>query len=255
MSFLIGPSLRRLAGLHTVKRYASTISAAEIVQPVKAKTRAPRRVARLLPSVTPTGKITAITSSEEYSTDALQRRLAALKLIGTGQPSNALNLLGEAVYLPRWTENGEMFIFENGSVVAWNMSEEDVHRFMTTVIQEGKVEINPLNRGAEQESLNYCLEEGGTPHVRGNTIFLQQQHVDHSAAEESSGPTSSALRFALLPLPGKLPSLEPAALPDTSNGLPMTEDDLLVRLAVSSALVRSTKLAVYESQLDAYIEK
>jgi len=232
------------------------------LQPVKLRPARSKRVAGLLPSKKANGRITACSTAEEYSTDGLQRTLASLSLIGTGKSADAINLLGEAVYLPAGgiSGSGEVFIFENGSFVVWNGEQEDVDRLVATVIKGKGVEVMPLTKGMEEESMEYRLDETTGPSVKGNTIILPLQSVPEPPNQSGSiDPVStfesSQVRFSPLPLPGKLASLDPAVLPPMrKNGLPMTENDILLRLAVSAALVRSTKLAMYEKLLDDFIE-
>ena len=256
--------------VQVLRSAAASTSAIQGIQPVKSRPVRSKRVAGLLPAIKANGRITAFSTAEEYSTDGLQKTLAGLSLIGSGKSTDAINLLGEAVLLPAgWSGSsgsGEVFIFENGSFVAWNAQQDEVDTLLNTVIKSPGVEVNPLTSGIEEESMEYRFNthspsndssSPAQPHVNGNTIILPstpspiQSETEDRLIEEDRAP----VRFSPLPLPGKLASLDPAILPQTKkNGLPNTENDILLRLAVSAALVRSTKLAVYEKSLDEFLE-
>jgi uncharacterized Rmd1/YagE family protein len=62
-----------------------------------------------------------------------------------GLLGNAVNLLGEAILLPRWSpptaptsteaEVGEVFIFESGTIVLWGLSMNAAEQFLRKVIR------------------------------------------------------------------------------------------------------------------------
>lgn len=63
-----------------------------------------------------------------------------------GLLGNAVNLLGEAILLPRWSpasaststgelEVGEVYIFESGTIVLWGLSMHAAEQFLRTVIR------------------------------------------------------------------------------------------------------------------------
>ena len=197
---------------------------------------------------------------DEYRTDALQAVLASLNLVSQGKPTDALNLLGEAVYLPRWSSNaaasakgaGEVYLFENGSLVAWNLEQEEVDELVRTICQNGTVEVGPYGKASEQEEMKYQLTDNVTS-ISGDVVSLNTGLTQPDQAENEE---VSELHFSPLPPLGKLADLRPAVLPaSTESGLPMTEEAILTRLAVSSALVRSTRLSVQEAQLESFLEE
>lgn len=53
----------------------------------------------------------------------------------------AINLCGEAIYLPKWSppgddsQSGEVFLFENGSIVSWGLTPSGMEAFLRTVIR------------------------------------------------------------------------------------------------------------------------
>ena len=87
------------------------------------------------------GKAIALTTAESYDTRVLLQGLEQMGLLG-----NAVNLLGEAILLPRWSpptpttttgdvEVGEVFIFESGTIVLWGLSMRAAEQFLRTVIR------------------------------------------------------------------------------------------------------------------------
>ncbi|KAM0755430.1 hypothetical protein T439DRAFT_344604 [Meredithblackwellia eburnea MCA 4105] len=191
---------------------------------------APRRV-----KGSPQGQAIALTTADNYDTPSLLRGLHALGLLAT--PGTAVNLLGEAIYLPSWSPPtrqegasptvGEVFIFESGSIVTWGLGREGTDLFLRTVIRgrgEGaseKDELGWVERGRYKESevevLDYWVDSNRETQVTGDSILL------------SSAPSSPHLLTS-----------------PTSNTNP--SHDLLTRLAFSTALARCTKLGVYETQ-------
>lgn len=76
----------------------------------------------------------ALTSAERYDTAALLKSLQALGLL-----EGAVNLLGEAILLPRWSpapgQMGEVFIFESGTIVTWGLPQAGTEAFLRKVIR------------------------------------------------------------------------------------------------------------------------
>lgn len=136
------------------------------------------------------GKVIALTTAQSYDTARLLQRLQALGLL-----QDAVNLVGEAVLLPRWTPPappsssrddhdaaagagpvpnksgtraeapGEVYVFESGTVVLWGLSMDAAELFLRKVIRgrspsashDGFVEVG---RYAEPET--EVLEYWGT---------------------------------------------------------------------------------------------
>lgn len=102
----------------------------------------------------PDGRVVALTTAESYNTPELLKSLQALGLL-----DGAVNVLGEAILLPRWSpasstffdaaeagaaagtgagsEVGQVFIFESGTIVLWGLSMTAAETFLRKVIRGG----------------------------------------------------------------------------------------------------------------------
>ncbi|GAA5895616.1 RMD1 family protein [Sporobolomyces salmoneus] len=191
------------------------------------------------------GKAIALTTAESYDTRVLLKGLEQMGLL-----ENAVNLLGEAILLPRWSpptsttttgelEVGEVFIFESGTIVLWGLSLNAAEQFLRKVIrgstESGSEEfIGWVEQGRysepETEVLEYWVGKGHT-RMSGDSILL-------SAAPSFSLPSSDLTSSAST----------------TPNSLTTPAKDLLERLAFSAGMARVTKLGVYEEQFDEFAE-
>ncbi|GAA5820069.1 hypothetical protein JCM3770_002125 [Rhodotorula araucariae] len=190
------------------------------------------------------GRVIALTTAESYNTPELLKNLQALGLL-----DGAVNLLGEAILLPRWSpaastsldaadtsftsdsdpvnELGEVFVFESGTIVLWGLSMHAAETFLRKVIRGGAAGTGAfIEHGRynvpETEVLEYWIGKGPT-RMSGDSILL-------------SSPPS------------------PAALASASDAPAPPSKDLLERLAFSAGMARVTKLGVYEEQFDAFAE-
>lgn len=130
------------------------------------------------------GKVIALTTAESYDTAQLLQRLQAMGLL-----EDAVNLVGEAVLLPRWSpaaatffdadtaaagnpnaatlqEQGEVYVFESGTVVLWGLSMDAAEVFLRKVIRGGLGTSNGFveqGRYAEPETevLEYWIGQDG----------------------------------------------------------------------------------------------
>ncbi|GAA5926986.1 RMD1 family protein [Sporobolomyces koalae] len=188
------------------------------------------------------GKAIALTTAESYDTRVLLKGLEHLGLLG-----NAVNLLGEAILLPRWSpatsasgagqpEVGQVFIFESGTIVLWGLSMHAAEHFLKTVIRGAtrSSDLEPFGGWVEQgrynepetEVLEYWIGNGPT-RMSGDSIHLS---TAPSFTLESTSCASSS------------------SMPSTPS------QDLLERLAFSAGMARVTKLGVYEEQFDEFAE-
>ena len=114
-------------------------------------------------SASPDGQAIAFSTAESYHIDALRSSLYENGLLGRGKGEDAVNLMGEAIWVPVWplprggdeavregqapptmaatsegegatAAAGEIFIFESGAFVAWHMSEADARSFAEKVL-------------------------------------------------------------------------------------------------------------------------
>ena len=252
--------------------------------------------------------IESCSTAEKYDIDALRKQLWKRSFLGRGDGMDAMNVMGEAIWIPKYpldeppsdtslsantiasasTKSGEIFIFENGSYVTWNMNHEDAKGFAESFLRgspsydrdgtNGPVEIEKYKE-TQMEAMGFIVRSGENTGVRDDLIVVGTNVVASSGdgynnatatTEDSLGGSSHPpLATAIEPLHGSLHSpastiddqpLSASSLQsfdDSTSGtstsqvrLPRTEDGLRARLSLSSGLARSTKLAVYEEMLE-----
>lgn len=121
---------------------------------------------------------------------------------------------------------GDLFIFASGTVVAWNVGEPEALELVRNVLP-------PAAEGShlhllETEDLDYLEDPTtDTSQLVGDTIVLGTKHTEPSSFSSSNSP------------PVNLLSLDPSEV-------------ILAKIAFSSGLARSTKLAVLETLLSNY---
>lgn len=199
----------------------------------------------LLPN-TPTKNVTAYCAAETYQLSAARRLLQKEGYepdpLGTGLGAQVLHVRMPASVTVDGTGRrggiehgggggGDLFVFPSGSVVAWNVPE----RVSTSIVQRVLPRAAENGHPARMEVEDMAYVE--TPHsesseVLGDTIVL---------GTRSAGP----------PPPPASPSPSPST-EDTVGAPDAALDVTLAKIAFSSALARSTKLAVLEELLSAY---
>lgn len=164
---------------------------------------------------------------------ALHPEVVHFQMPAASTPSIPLALAGD-VAMHRM---GDVFVFPSGAVVAWNVEESRLQRLINGALSDAAV--NPHPDRIETEDLDYYEDasnvksavEGDT--LRVGTKFLERMFLDDAA--QGRRPDDSALFEAT------------EAHRDTH------ESDLaMTKIAFSSALARSTQVAVLESLLDSY---
>ncbi|BGP25871.1 hypothetical protein Rt10032_c06g2725 [Rhodotorula toruloides] len=201
------------------------------------------------------GKVIALTTAESYNTTELLRTLQDQGLL-----EGAVNLLGEAILLPRWSpasvtffdpehllgdpaqqESGEVYIFESGTIVLWGLSMQAAETFLRKVIRGGSHKFGFVEVGRygepETELLEYWIGSGAT-RMAGDSIILSSAP---SAAAPASDSSFSSVQTLISPQPEASHPIHPSK-------------ELLERLAFSAGMARVTKLGVYEEQFDAFAE-
>ena len=129
-------------------------------------------------------------------------------------------------------QHGDLFIFPSGTIVAWNVPERIPLRLIQRVLPPAAINSHSGFVEIEKEDMEY-IEDGTTERssIVGDTIVIGTQ-IDNQHAHSS--PNSSRLSTTIEESP--------------------EVDTILAKIAFSSGLARSTKLAVLERLTDAYFE-
>lgn len=127
-----------------------------------------------------------------------------------------------------YEQKGDIFVFPSGSVVVWNVSEKLGHHLVERVLAPSAEKGHPER--LEVEDLEY-IEDPTREHstIVGDTIIL------------GTKPSSET------------PPTEPDTLPVPMEDRSPDLDTTLAKIAFSSALARSTNLAVLENSLQNYM--
>jgi len=133
---------------------------------------------------------------------------------------------------------GDVFIFPSGALVAWDVPEDRMTKLASETLLPAA--LNPHLDRREKEDLDYLEDTGReSSGIRGDTIILGTRRKDHQTeiTRSSSVPDNDQSQ----PLPESL-------LPGQDI------NTVFAKIAFSSGLARSTKLAVLESLLNDYFE-
>ncbi|KAL1639489.1 hypothetical protein SLS58_007921 [Diplodia intermedia] len=184
----------------------------------------------VLPVLTCTQKITAYCATDRYDIFAVAR---LLRLEGFETDPFNTGLYPQVVHVQvnnalESKESGDVFIFPSGTVVAWNVPEKVSFRLVHQTLVDAAE--GPHLRNVETEDLAYVEDPGrSSSDVFGDTIIL------------GTGD----------------PELDPSRQANQADGQDMSNyevDTILAKIAFSSGLARSTKLAVLEGLLDRYFD-
>ncbi|KAI8939385.1 hypothetical protein NX059_003168 [Plenodomus lindquistii] len=135
-------------------------------------------------------------------------------------------------------QQGDIFIFPSGTVVTWNVREREALKLVNQILPSA-AEGSHLDL-VETEDLDYLEDPSKeTSQVVGDTIVLGTK-----AEPPSSSPSSSSTQQQDPPSDPTSPSPPP----DQRHEV----DTILAKIAFSSGLARSTKLAVLETLLSNY---
>lgn len=182
--------------------------------------------------------ITAICAAEQYDiarvSHILQTRGYQLDPYGTG-------LYPQVVHVEIVVENpngrsavpasayGDVFIFPSGTVVGWAVPDHVLSGLVSDVLLPAAE--NPHPNRAEEEDLEYTIDPNReNSSIKGDTVLLGTKPKS-KPAEEGAQNTQ-------------------ANIEDYEEGRSL--DTVLAKIAFSSGLARSTKLAVLESLLNSY---
>lgn len=125
---------------------------------------------------------------------------------------------------------GDVFIFPSGTVVAWDVPESTMSFLVSRTL--ARAAVHPHPEVFEEEDLEYLEDPTReSSAIKGDTIIL--------GTKSSTDPISSS---------------DQALNPDTPNNPQIrTIDTVLTKIAFSSGLARSTKLAVLETLFSTYL--
>lgn len=134
-------------------------------------------------------------------------------------------------------EVGDIFIFPSGTLVTWALPEGFTSYFATRTLL--RAAENPHSEPIETEDMDY-VEDPRREYslIRGDTIILGTKQADN----DGDSPASASVSSAASPYPFT------AAEPQMQS-----IDTVLTKIAFSSGLARSTKLAVLETALSRYL--
>lgn len=185
----------------------------------------------------PDGQAISFSTAERYDIDTLRKALWDHKLLGRGDGFDAMNLMGEAIWIPKWpvedsasnsssiiaTNNGnsesdktpsqlqqtsdtsgEIFIFETGSFVCWHMSTADAQAFADEVLKKNDIPVE-IERYAEPqvEAMGFVVKSGEKTGVKEDMIVIgttsEALQADNDVPTDSQA--SPPLATAIDPLP------------------------------------------------------
>ncbi|KAK8243453.1 hypothetical protein HDK90DRAFT_501268 [Phyllosticta capitalensis] len=179
-----------------------------------------------------TRKVTAYCAAESYN---IEKVLALVKAEGHELDPYQTGLFPQVVHIRvnnalESKDTGDLFIFPSGTVVAWNVQEKVVFRLVSKTLVPA-AEGSDLD-DMEIEDMAYIEDpRSSTSDVSGDTIVL------------GTGGTEEDHKAVAL-----------ATNMDGQNFPTHEVDAVLAKIAFSSGLARSTKLAVLEGLLNNYFE-
>lgn len=137
--------------------------------------------------------------------------------------------------------HGDVFVFPSGTVVAWNVPERAALRLVNSVLLAAAENTHP--ELMETEDLDYIEDfTRESSSIVGETLILGTK-VEARASEAPNYPVHRHSND----------SLSPPMSEEVSAQHPQA-DTILAKIAYSSGLARSAKLAVLENLLEAYQE-
>lgn len=136
---------------------------------------------------------------------------------------------------------GDIFVFPSGAVVGWGVPRSTLSKLVTETLLPAAQQ--PYIDNLEEEDLEF-LEDPSKEHssVRGETIILGTKSRTLQMDSESPEPVPNGKNA-----PGESGG-------GFSSEQPSRRETVLAKIAFSSGLAKSTKLAVLESQLNKYIQ-
>lgn len=160
-------------------------------------------------------RVTAVSVAGQFDMDEVVK---VLRSHGFPVDPDVTEFDSDQVIHTRGANNGDIFVFPSGTVVAWSLPEDVVNSMATEILLPAAVDAH-INE-VERENLEYTKDEKReSSTIKGDVITLGTKAS--SPAAETSNPRL---------------------------------DTTLAMIAFSSGLARSTKLAVLETMLEKYFE-
>lgn len=157
-------------------------------------------------------RVTALSVADQFDMDGVKR---ILRSHGFPIDPDETGFESDQVIHTRGVNNGDIFVFPSGSLVAWSLPDDVVHDLATKSLLPAA--INPHVEQLEKEDLEY---------------------------EEDPKRDNSTIKGDIILLGTNTDSPQEVSKVDTT----------LAKIAFSSGLARSTKLAVLETMLGKYFE-
>ncbi|KAL7009599.1 hypothetical protein EMMF5_000506 [Cystobasidiomycetes sp. EMM_F5] len=172
------------------------------------------------PAAQPDGQAIAFSVAQSFNIERLTRSLAARNLVGRTDDYDAVNLMGEAIWIPKWplpeqsanpaggrlppggtsaenTNAGEIFVFETGSFVTWGVSEGDALDFRNQVLRapgHPGIEVESYTADMEKEDwterMPYFVREGERTGVKNDVVIIGTKGA-HRTLSTDDAPTAS----------------------------------------------------------------
>lgn len=181
-------------------------------------------------------------------------------------------------------EQGELFVFESGAFVSWNMSETSAREFADSVLRNIDSKPRLMNseisgdmftpvevdryREEQTEAMDYIVRNNQATGVKGDCIIIGESGNSREASADFASPplataihppssASGNIRGRNQPSDSMIPHASGFGQDMSASKavLQRSENDLRARLTLSRGLARSTKLAVYEEMLDSHMDE
>lgn len=184
--------------------------------------------------------MTAYCAAEEYDLDHVSRILDPL---GERQDPYGINLYPQVVHVEipidenGSSAKGDLFVFPSGTVVGWAIPGSILSTMVSKTLLPAAQRPHPTK--VEEEDLKFFEDpKKEYSNIKGDTIILGTKIASSSPNVEMMDSQNN-----------------PRHVPPSDETEPSHKrDTVLAKIAFSSGLAKSTKLAVLESQLNNYFE-
>ena len=134
-------------------------------------------------------RVTALSVADQFDMDAVKR---ILRSHGFAVDPDQTGFDSDQVIHTRGVNNGDIFVFPSGSLVAWSLPEDVAHEIATKSLLPAA--INPLVDQLEKEDLEYEEDpKRDNSTIKGDVIFLGTKTDSQPEAYDSSRYTENKL--------------------------------------------------------------